>query len=63
MAEIAAILETGSRDGKLPPRPLFGPIGDRVAKNVSRYFLTFLRRHYPDYARLVSGVTSREKKG
>lgn len=53
VAEIAKRLELGDKDRNLPPRPLFTPLANHIAKSVSRYFVVFLQRHHPDYLAYV----------
>ena len=50
---IAQTNEYGSKDGRIPARPLFRPIAKIMSKSISRFFIEFLKQERPDLYTIV----------
>lgn len=53
VAEIARTLEMGTKDKKIPPRPLFTPLARNIEKSVSPIFIRFMRTQDKRYLKFV----------
>lgn len=58
VADIARRLELGDKKRRLPPRPLFTPLAENIAKGIFRYFTTFVHQHHPEFFPLIDADSS-----
>lgn len=47
--ELVKVLEQGTKDGRIPGRPLFFPVSSGISKNIYSLFRKFIQAKFPQY--------------